>query len=184
MGGGDQLDTALGDGTRRDGLQLRTDLVDHDHLRHVVLDRFDHHGMLQRRGTDLHPPRAPDPRVRDVAVTADLIGGVDDHHPLFHLVSQHPGTFAEHRGLPDPRAAEQEDALAPDHHVLDDVDGAGDRPAHPAGQPDDLSGTIPDSRDPMQGPLEGMPNVYLCAGFTGHGMGFAFMTAKQVAESI
>lgn len=37
---------------------------------------------------------------------------------------------------------------------------------------------------PMSGPLEGMPNVYICAGFTGHGMGFAFMTAKQVAEAI
>ena len=37
---------------------------------------------------------------------------------------------------------------------------------------------------PMAGPLDGMPNVYICAGFTGHGMGFAFMTAKQVAESI
>ena len=37
---------------------------------------------------------------------------------------------------------------------------------------------------PLAGPVEGMPNVYLCAGFTGHGMGFAFMTAKRVAESI
>ena len=37
---------------------------------------------------------------------------------------------------------------------------------------------------PMAGPLDGMPNVYICAGFTGHGMGFAFMTAKGVAESI
>ena len=37
---------------------------------------------------------------------------------------------------------------------------------------------------PMEGPLGGMPNVYICAGFTGHGMGFAFMTAKRVAESI
>jgi len=37
---------------------------------------------------------------------------------------------------------------------------------------------------PMAGPLDGMPNVYICAGFTGHGMGFAFMTAKQVADSI
>lgn len=37
---------------------------------------------------------------------------------------------------------------------------------------------------PIAGPLEGMPNVYACAGFTGHGMGFAFMTAKQVAEAI
>jgi gamma-glutamylputrescine oxidase len=37
---------------------------------------------------------------------------------------------------------------------------------------------------PMAGPVDGMPNVYVCAGFTGHGMGFAFMTAKQVAEAI
>jgi glycine/D-amino acid oxidase-like deaminating enzyme len=37
---------------------------------------------------------------------------------------------------------------------------------------------------PLAGPVEGMPNVYICAGFTGHGMGFAFMTAKSVAEAI
>ncbi len=37
---------------------------------------------------------------------------------------------------------------------------------------------------PMAGPLDGMPNVYICAGFTGHGMGFAFVTAKRVAEMI
>jgi gamma-glutamylputrescine oxidase len=37
---------------------------------------------------------------------------------------------------------------------------------------------------PMAGPLEGMKNVYICAGFTGHGMAFAFMTAKKVAETI
>jgi glycine/D-amino acid oxidase-like deaminating enzyme len=37
---------------------------------------------------------------------------------------------------------------------------------------------------PLTGPLDGMPNVYICAGFTGHGMGFAFMSAKQVAEQI
>ncbi len=34
---------------------------------------------------------------------------------------------------------------------------------------------------PMAGPLDAMPNVYICAGFTGHGMGFAFMTAMDVA---
>jgi gamma-glutamylputrescine oxidase len=37
---------------------------------------------------------------------------------------------------------------------------------------------------PLAGPLEGMANVYICAGFTGHGMGFAFVTAKQVVEGI
>ncbi len=37
---------------------------------------------------------------------------------------------------------------------------------------------------PFTGPVDGMPNVYVCAGFNGHGMGFAFMSAKQVTEMI
>ena len=37
---------------------------------------------------------------------------------------------------------------------------------------------------PLAGPVEGMRNVYLCAGFNGHGMGFAFMTAKTLVESL
>lgn len=37
---------------------------------------------------------------------------------------------------------------------------------------------------PFAGRLDGMPNVYLCAGFTGHGMGFAFVTAMRVATMI
>jgi glycine/D-amino acid oxidase-like deaminating enzyme len=37
---------------------------------------------------------------------------------------------------------------------------------------------------PLVGPLGGMPNVYLCAGFNGHGMGFAFVSAKKLVESL
>jgi gamma-glutamylputrescine oxidase len=37
---------------------------------------------------------------------------------------------------------------------------------------------------PLAGPLEGMPNVRLCAGFNGHGMGFAFMTAMEVVAGL
>lgn len=37
---------------------------------------------------------------------------------------------------------------------------------------------------PLIGPVDGMPNVYLCAGYNGHGMGFAFMSAKQLVESL
>ncbi len=37
---------------------------------------------------------------------------------------------------------------------------------------------------PFAGPVEGMPNVYACAGFTGHGLGFAFISAMRVAETI
>lgn len=41
-----------------------------------------------------------------------------------------------------------------------------------------------DSGLPLAGPLGAMPNTFVCAGFTGHGMGFAFITAKRVAEMI
>ena len=37
---------------------------------------------------------------------------------------------------------------------------------------------------PLIGPVDGMPNVYLCAGYNGHGMGFAFMSAKQLVNSL
>ena len=37
---------------------------------------------------------------------------------------------------------------------------------------------------PLVGPVGGMRGVYLCAGFNGHGMGFAFMCAKRLVETI
>ena len=41
-----------------------------------------------------------------------------------------------------------------------------------------------DSGLPLVGPMAGMPNVYLCAGFNGHGMGFAFVSAKRLVDSL
>src|SRR2546425_106158 len=37
---------------------------------------------------------------------------------------------------------------------------------------------------PLVGPVAGMANVYTCAGFNGHGMGFAFISAKQLIDSM
>ena len=37
---------------------------------------------------------------------------------------------------------------------------------------------------PLVGPVEGMKGVYSCAGFNGHGMGFAFMCALQLVEML
>jgi gamma-glutamylputrescine oxidase len=37
---------------------------------------------------------------------------------------------------------------------------------------------------PMIGPVEGVNNVHICAGYNGHGMGFAFMSAKQLVEML
>jgi gamma-glutamylputrescine oxidase len=37
---------------------------------------------------------------------------------------------------------------------------------------------------PLVGPVEGMRGVFSCAGFNGHGMGFAFMSAKRLVEML
>ena len=78
----DELDAALGDGAGGLRLELRADLVDDDDLGHVVLDRLDHHLVLERRRPDLHPAGLADGRMRDVAVAGDLVRRVDDHDPL------------------------------------------------------------------------------------------------------
>ena len=103
MRGPHKLHAAFGDGPRRDSLQLGTDLVDDDALRHVVLHSLDHHRVLQRRSADLHAPGTSDPGMRDVTVARDLVGRVDDDHALTALVAEHARAFAQHRCLADAR---------------------------------------------------------------------------------
>ena len=71
--GGDELNSALGNRARRRRLELSADLVDDDDLGHVVLDRLDHHRVLQHRSLYLHATRPSDAGMRDVAVAADLV---------------------------------------------------------------------------------------------------------------
>jgi len=37
---------------------------------------------------------------------------------------------------------------------------------------------------PIVGPVEGMPHVFACAGYNGHGMGFAFLSSKQLVDML
>jgi hypothetical protein len=39
-------------------------------------------------------------------------------------------------------------------------------------------------RLPLVGPVDAMKGVYSCAGFNSHGMGFAFMSAKRLSDSL
>ena len=100
----DELDAALGDRPGRLRLELRPDLVDDDDLGHVVLDRLDHHLVLERGRAHLHPAGLADRGVRDVAVAGDLVRGVDDDDALAEVVGQDAGRLAEHRRLADARA--------------------------------------------------------------------------------
>ena len=150
----DELHAPLGDRSRGGRFELGADLVDDDDLWHVVLDRFDHHRVLEHRCSHLHAARAPDAGVRDVAVTADLIRRVDDDHALAKLVGQQARALAQHRGLADARPAEKQDALAADHDVADDLAGACDRPAHAHGEAGDPPRSVADGRHTVQGALD------------------------------
>ena len=157
VGRADQLDAALGDRPGGLGLELRPDLVDDDDLGHVVLDRLDHHLVLERRRPDLHPAGLADRRVRDVAVAGDLVRRVDDDDPLAEVVGEDAGGLAEHRRLADARPAHDQDRLPGLDEVVDDLDRPVDRPPDPAGQPDDLAVPVADRADPVERPLDARP---------------------------
>jgi hypothetical protein len=53
----------------------------------VVLDRFDHNGVLQRRSWHLHAARVANARVRDIAIAGDLVGSIDNNDTLLEIVS-------------------------------------------------------------------------------------------------
>ena len=159
VGRADELDAALGDRPRGLGLQLGPDLVDDDDLGHVVLDRLDHHLVLERRRADLHPAGLADGRVRDVAVAGDLVGRVDDHDPLAEVVGQDTRGLAEHRRLADARPAHDEDRLPGLDEVLDDLDRPEDGLADAAGEADDLAVAVADRRDAVERPLDARPVV-------------------------
>ncbi len=156
---GDELHSALGDRARGYGLELGADLVDDDDLGHVVLDCLDHHRVLQHRRPHLHAACAADSRMRNVAVAADLVRGVDDDDPLALLVGEHPGALAQDRRLADPGPPEEEDRLPGQRDVPDDLGGAADRPADSAGEADDPAAPVADGGDAVQRPLDAGPVV-------------------------
>jgi hypothetical protein len=59
----------------------------------VVFDRFDHHTMLICRRRHLHAPGSSDRRMRNIAIPGDLVGCVNDHHPIVQLVGKHACRF-------------------------------------------------------------------------------------------
>ena len=73
MGSTDKLHPPFRNSARRQSLKLSADLIDHYHLGHVILHRLDHNRMLPEGSGDLHSPRTSYRRVRDIAVTANLI---------------------------------------------------------------------------------------------------------------
>jgi hypothetical protein len=157
--GRDELHAALGDGARRGRLELGADLVDDDDLGHVVLDRLDHHRVLEQGRLHLHATRSTDAGMGDVSVTTDLVRRVDDDHAFAQLIRQQSRALAQHRGLADAGASEQENALARHDDVADDLAGASDRATDAHRQADDAAGAVANRRDAMERALDAGPVV-------------------------
>ena len=148
----DELHTALGDGARGSGFELAPDLVDDNDFGIVILDRLDHHLVLEHRLAHLHAPGAPHSGMRHIAVAADLVGGIDnDHAPGFR---QDARGLTQQGGLAHARLAEDEDALARFDDVLDDVDGAVDGAPDAQRQPHDVPAPVADGGDAVQCALD------------------------------
>jgi len=144
----DELNAALGYGTCGDGFQFTTDLVDHDDLGIVVLDRLDHHFVLECRFTDLHATGAADGRMGNIAVAGDLVRRVDNYDAL--LLRQDASSLTQHGGFANGRTSDQQDALAAKDNVLNDVDGAVNGAPHTTSQSYDGFVSIANGGDAMQ----------------------------------
>ena len=92
--------------------------------------------------------------MRNVAVASDLVRRVDDDDALAKLVGEQPRALAEHGRLADAGSTEQQDALAGDDDVANDLAGAGDCAACAHGQPDDAPRPVADRGDAMQRALD------------------------------
>jgi hypothetical protein len=149
-----QLHAALSNGSRRLRFGLRPDFIDHDNFGHVVFNRLDHHGMLQIGSWNLHPPARADAWMRNIAITADFVGSIDNNHTLDHFSGQDASGFAEKRGLSDSRTTQQQQALSGFDNISQDIHGAEHSAAHSTGQPNDDLAPVANRRDSMQRALD------------------------------
>jgi hypothetical protein len=90
----------------------------------------------------------------DVAVTGDLVAGVNHHDPALQIIRQHARNLTQGGGLSDAWAPHQQQGLTTIQQIPNQGHGAEDRTTDPAGQADHIPPAIADGADPMQGPLD------------------------------
>ena len=108
--------------------------------------------------------------MRYVAIAGDLVGGVDDDHAPVGVVGQYSGDLAEHGRLSDAGFSEQKDALAGDDEVFDHADRSVNGASDPQRETDDLSGSIANGRDAVEGSLDACAVVFAEAADTVYGV--------------
>src|SRR5205085_7402639 len=92
--------------------------------------------------------------MRNVPVAANLIRGVDDHHPFAQVIGQHAGGLAQQSRLSNAWAAHHQDAAPRLDNVANDGDGAEYGAADAAGDADNAPLTVANGGDAMQRALD------------------------------
>ncbi len=95
MGSSHKLDTTFGDSTSSSRFQFGTNFVYDDYLRHVVFDSFNHHRVLFSRAGYLHTTCTTDTGMRNIPITRDFIGGINDHHTFIGFVREDARYFTQ-----------------------------------------------------------------------------------------
>ncbi len=180
VGGADELNAALIDGARRLGFTFPADLIDDDDLRVVILHRLDHGFVLVGRARNLHAAGAADGRMRNIAVTTNLVAGIDDDHPF--LLGQNAGHFAQHRRFADSGATQNEDAMSFGDDILDDGDSAIDSAADATRQAHDLLAPVANAGNAVQGASDSRPIVVIEIADAGHNLFDLFVGDLGLAQ--
>jgi hypothetical protein len=120
----------------------------------VILDSFDHDGVLELRFGYLHSSGSSDAGVGNISIAGYFIGCIDDYNSFLEVVCQHAGRLAQQRGLADAGPSHQEDALARFHEVANYVDRSVDSATDAACKAHDFANPIPDRRNPVERPFD------------------------------
>ena len=170
MRGGDKLDSSLGNRARRVGVEFDADLVNDYDFRHVILDRLDHHVMLEGGRRHLHPSCTAYRGVGNVAVTGYLVRRVHNDDATMSVVRQNSCHLAQHSSLADSGLSEQQNALARHYQVFDDTNSPIHRPTDAQRKPDCLSAAISDRGNAMQSAFDTGPVILAEPAYTRDGM--------------
>jgi hypothetical protein len=150
MGSSHKLYTAFGDGTGGSRFQFGTNFIYDDDLRHMIFDSLNHHRVLFSRASYLHTTRTTDTGMRNIPITRDFIGGINDHHTFIGFVREDARYFTQQSSFTHTWATENQNGLTLFDNITDQGNTAEYRSTNTAGQADNFSLAIAEGANTME----------------------------------
>src|SRR6266581_2137324 len=149
-----KLHAAFSDSARGGGFQLCSNFIYDDYLGHMVFDGLDHHRVLFRSARHLHAAGAPNTVMRNIPITRDFIGGIDDHYSFIGFVREDARYFTKQSSFPHTWTTKNQDGLTLFDNITDQGNTAEYRSTNTAGQADNFPFTVAQCADPVKRPLD------------------------------